>query len=91
MYINIIDSRMYINIFRVGYVFRIDFGETCLAPRYFFKVFEYIPDLVPSYQKSLVKKISAQNNCHFIKITISGGKTTIFYLLGTYNERSFIL
>ena len=69
----------------------------------FFKVFEYIPDLVPSCQKALVKKIAARNNCHFykkyniwwwreklvilIKITVSGSKTTIFYLLGTYNER----
>ena len=42
MYINIIDSRMYVNIFRVGYVFRIDFDETCLILCRFFTFYKQI-------------------------------------------------
>ena len=42
-------------------------------------------------KKHLFRKKWRKKLVIFIKITISGSKTTIFYLLGTYNERSFIL
>ena len=59
--------------------------------KYIQKVFEYVRDLVMLCRKALIPKKWREKLVNFIKITISGSKTTIFYLLGTYNERSFIL
>ena len=63
----------------------------CWKMKYIQKVFEYVRDLVLLCWKALIPKKVAWKLVVFIKITVSGIKKTIFYLLGTYNERSFIL